>query len=161
MPAMAKRNWISNRNRNHGRHSGTNPDTSGGRSVIHRAIPAPNDRYRSIYTPIMTHHSEQSRPECRNDPQAVIPFPVNAPVRPDSIDHRPCHLVTRTDGKKEYWQELNVVMPNLSPREQREKYTLYDNKAAFGAEAAEGLRALAQQLETIGYRISTDRGDYH
>jgi hypothetical protein len=27
-------------------------------------------------------------------------------------------------------------MPNLSPREQREKYTLYDNKAAFGAEAA-------------------------
>lgn len=55
----------------------------------------------------------------------------------------------------------NVVMPNLSPREQREKYTLYDNKAAFGAEAAEGLRALAQQLETIGYRISTDRGDYH
>ena len=35
-------------------------------------------------------------------------------------------------------------MPNLSPREQREKYTLYDNKAAFGAEAAEGLRALAQ-----------------
>ena len=35
------------------------------------------------------------------------------------------------------------------------------DKAAFGAEAAEGLRALAQQLETIGYRISTDRGDYH
>ena len=55
----------------------------------------------------------------------------------------------------------NVVMPNLSPREQREKYALYDNKAAFGAEAAEGLRNLAQRLETIGYRISTDRGDYH
>ena len=47
----------------------------------------------------------------------------------------------------------NVVMPNLSPREQREKYALYDNKAAFGAEAAEGLRNLAQRLETIGYRI--------
>ena len=55
----------------------------------------------------------------------------------------------------------NVVMPNLSPREQREKYALYDNKAAFGAEAAEGLRNLAQRLETIGYRISTDRGDYN
>lgn len=54
----------------------------------------------------------------------------------------------------------NVVMPNLSPREQREKYALYDNKAAFGAEAAEGLRNLAQRLEAIGYRISTDRGDY-
>ena len=55
----------------------------------------------------------------------------------------------------------NVVMPNLSPREQREKYALYDNKAAFGAEAAEGLRNLAQRLETIGYRISTDKGDYN
>ena len=55
----------------------------------------------------------------------------------------------------------NVVMPNLSPREQREKYALYDNKAAFGAEAAEGLRNLAQRLETIGYRISTDRVDYN
>lgn len=55
----------------------------------------------------------------------------------------------------------NVVMPNLSPREQREKYALYDNKAAFGAEAAEGLRNLAQRLGTIGYRISTDRGDYN
>ena len=53
------------------------------------------------------------------------------------------------------------VVPNLSPREQREKYALYDNKAAFGAEAAEGLRNLAQRLETIGYRISTDRGDYN
>lgn len=54
----------------------------------------------------------------------------------------------------------NVVMPNLSPREQREKYALYDNKAAFGAEAAEGLRNLAQRLETIGYRISTEKGDF-
>ncbi|WP_455667507.1 [FeFe] hydrogenase H-cluster radical SAM maturase HydE [Phocaeicola sp.] len=54
----------------------------------------------------------------------------------------------------------NVVMPNLSPREQREKYALYDNKAAFGAEAAEGLRNLAQRLETIGYRVSTERGDF-
>lgn len=108
----------------------------------------------------MTHHSEQTGRKCRNDPQAVIPFPVNAPVRPDSIDHRPCHLVTGRTGKG-ILAGANVVMPNLSPREQREKYTLYDNKAAFGAEAAEGLRALAQQLETIGYRISTDRGDYH
>lgn len=52
----------------------------------------------------------------------------------------------------------NVVMPNLSPREQREKYALYDNKAAFSAEAAEGLRNLAQRLETIGYRISRSSG---
>ena len=33
----------------------------------------------------------------------------------------------------------NVVMPNLSPTEVREKYKLYDNKIHAGAEAAEGL----------------------
>lgn len=54
----------------------------------------------------------------------------------------------------------NVVMPNLSPREQRDNYTLYNNKASFGAEAAEGLCKLAQRLTSIGYRISTERGDY-
>ena len=32
----------------------------------------------------------------------------------------------------------NVVMPNLSPVIQRSKYSLYDNKASLGAEAAEG-----------------------
>lgn len=54
----------------------------------------------------------------------------------------------------------NVVMPNLSPPEQRGKYALYDNKAAFGAEAAEGLEQLEKQLKNIGYRISKERGDY-
>lgn len=54
----------------------------------------------------------------------------------------------------------NVVMPNLSPWEERKKYALYDHKAAFGTEAAEGLKKLEQRLEAIGYKISTDRGDY-
>lgn len=54
----------------------------------------------------------------------------------------------------------NVVMPNLSPPGEREKYALYDNKAAFGAEAAEGLRKLEERLRTIGYEISKERGDY-
>lgn len=54
----------------------------------------------------------------------------------------------------------NVVMPNLSPREQRENYTLYDNKASLGAEAAEGLQLLEEKLAAIGYRISKERGDY-
>lgn len=48
----------------------------------------------------------------------------------------------------------NVVMPNLSPQEQREKYSLYDNKAALGAEAAEGLQMLEEKLTAIGYGIS-------
>ena len=54
----------------------------------------------------------------------------------------------------------NVVMPNLSPSDVREKYTLYNHKAAFGSEAAEGLKLLEKQLNKIGYTISYLRGDY-
>ncbi|MDO4691956.1 MAG: [FeFe] hydrogenase H-cluster radical SAM maturase HydE [Porphyromonadaceae bacterium] len=53
----------------------------------------------------------------------------------------------------------NVVMPNLSPLEQRKKYELYNDKAALGAEAAEGLALLADQLASIGYELSYERGD--
>ena len=55
----------------------------------------------------------------------------------------------------------NVVMPNLSPSSVREKYSLYNHKAAFGSESAEGLKELEKQLERIGYTISKDRGDYN
>ena len=54
----------------------------------------------------------------------------------------------------------NVVMPNLSPSNTRKKYELYNNKASLGAEAAEGLTLLNEQLKTIGYEISMERGDY-
>ena len=55
----------------------------------------------------------------------------------------------------------NVVMPNLSPSSVREKYTLYNHKAAFGSEAAEGLKLLEEQLNKIGYKISYLRGDHN
>ena len=55
----------------------------------------------------------------------------------------------------------NVVMPNLSPSSVREKYSLYNQKAAFGSEAAEGLKLLKEQLNKIGYTISNERGDYN
>ena len=55
----------------------------------------------------------------------------------------------------------NVVMPNLSPSSVREKYSLYNQKAAFGSEAAEGLKLLEKQLNKIGYTISNERGDYN
>lgn len=54
----------------------------------------------------------------------------------------------------------NVVMPNLSPSEVRAQYAIYDNKRAFGSEAAEGLEILERQLDAIGYHISYERGDY-
>lgn len=53
----------------------------------------------------------------------------------------------------------NVVMPNLSPTDTRAFYTLYDKKAAFGAESAQGIQNLAEELSTIGYQIDWSRGD--
>lgn len=54
----------------------------------------------------------------------------------------------------------NVVMPNLSPMEDRSKYLLYDNKASSGDEAAESLRALREHLAAASYEVVIDRGDY-
>lgn len=54
----------------------------------------------------------------------------------------------------------NVVMPNLSPPEVRKKYLLYDNKICTGEESAECRNCLDLRLESIGYHIVTDRGDF-
>ena len=54
----------------------------------------------------------------------------------------------------------NVVMPNLSPENVREKYLLYDNKIHTGKEAAECLDALRASMGEIGYEVVVDRGDY-
>lgn len=53
----------------------------------------------------------------------------------------------------------NVVMPNLSPPQVREKYLLYDNKLCTGSEGAESLQSLEQRMQSIGYRIAVSRGD--
>ena len=53
----------------------------------------------------------------------------------------------------------NVVMPNLSPENVRDKYTLYNNKLSSGAEAAESLELLKKSINNIGYKIVTSRGD--
>ncbi len=54
----------------------------------------------------------------------------------------------------------NVVMPNLSPTDVRKLYTLYDNKAYSGAEAAESLNILKDMAHSVGYEVVCDRGDY-
>ena len=54
----------------------------------------------------------------------------------------------------------NVVMPNLSPADVRGKYTLYNNKAHTGGEAAQNRDLLAAQMRAIGYEVVTDRGDF-
>lgn len=45
----------------------------------------------------------------------------------------------------------NVVMPNLSPPNYRDLYSLYNNKARTGSEAAEGLSLLRAELLEYGY----------
>jgi biotin synthase len=54
----------------------------------------------------------------------------------------------------------NVVMPNLSPTDVRGKYLLYDNKICTGDEAAECRFCMQKRMESIGYQVVTDRGDY-
>lgn len=53
----------------------------------------------------------------------------------------------------------NVVMPNLSPVSTREKYELYDNKICTGEESAQCRDCLGSRMSSIGYEITTDRGD--
>ena len=54
----------------------------------------------------------------------------------------------------------NVVMPNLSPTQVRQKYMLYNDKIATGEESAEGLEDLKRRMESIGYQVVVARGDY-
>lgn len=51
----------------------------------------------------------------------------------------------------------NVVMPNLSPKQVRGDYLLYDNKISTDAEAAECRAELEQRMQSIGYQVITDR----
>ena len=53
----------------------------------------------------------------------------------------------------------NVVMPNLSPSNVRKLYTLYNNKAYTGVEAAEGLTLLREQVASADLEIKVGRGD--
>ena len=54
----------------------------------------------------------------------------------------------------------NVVMPNLSPSDVRNKYSLYNNKICTGCEAAENINDLNKRFEQMGYKIIVSRGDY-
>ncbi len=53
----------------------------------------------------------------------------------------------------------NVVMPNLSPVSVRKKYNLYDNKICTGEESAECRVCLEKRIKSVGYEVSSERGD--
>ncbi|MBQ4351164.1 MAG: [Clostridia bacterium] len=53
----------------------------------------------------------------------------------------------------------NVIMPNLSPKDVRKKYKLYENKICTGEEAAECRNCLDHRVEAAGYHVVVSRGD--
>lgn len=53
----------------------------------------------------------------------------------------------------------NVVMPNLSPTDVRDKYALYDGKICTGDEAAECRGCIERRMNSIGFQIEENRGD--
>ncbi len=53
----------------------------------------------------------------------------------------------------------NVIMPNLSPLDVRQKYMLYNDKISTGEESAQSIKISKEKMTSIGYEIVTDRGD--
>lgn len=63
----------------------------------------------------------------------------------------------RTEGLK---AGANVIMPNLSPVDVRDKYSLYNGKLSTGIEGGESIFALQEEVKKAGFEISFERGDY-
>ena len=51
-------------------------------------------------------------------------------------------------------------MPNLSPVKNRKQYDLYDNKICTGEDAAECRGCLGRRVESVGFELVSDRGDF-
>ena len=113
--------------------------------------------------PFIPHHETIFRGESAGSPELTLRLlSIVRLMLPDVLLPATTALGTVLgDGRQQgMLHGCNVVMPNLSPPNVREKYTLYDNKLITGAEAAESLRLLAESMAEIGYRVVTARGDW-
>lgn len=54
----------------------------------------------------------------------------------------------------------NVVMPNLSPTENRKQYNIYDGKICLGDDISHCRSCLEHRIESVGYHMVVDRGDF-
>jgi len=54
----------------------------------------------------------------------------------------------------------NVVMPNLSPTDVRDKYLLYDGKICTGDEAAHCRGCIERRISSAGFSVDMGRGDH-
>lgn len=54
----------------------------------------------------------------------------------------------------------NIVMPNLSPINVRDKYLLYDGKICTGDEAAHCRKCIEKRIQSAGFDVDMSRGDH-
>lgn len=54
----------------------------------------------------------------------------------------------------------NVMMPNISPTENRKNYSLYSGKIGVGEDAEKSVDNVVNSLKEIGYEPTVARGDY-
>ena len=67
----------------------------------------------------------------------------------------------RPDGREHgILAGANVIMPNLSPVQVRDKYMLYDNKICTGEASSECRGCIEARVNSIGYKVAITRGDY-
>lgn len=69
-----------------------------------------------------------------------------------SLDNRGRELGLKAGG--------NVVMPNLSPTNVRDKYLLYDGKICTGDEAAHCRGCIERRINYAGFEVDMGRGDH-
>lgn len=113
--------------------------------------------------PFIPHHSTPFSEAAKGDLAMTLRLiSILRLMHPSALIPSTTALATLDERGRESGIEhgANVVMPNISPSEERANYSLYDNKAAFGSESAEGLRILEERLSKIGYSLSFSRGDY-
>ncbi|MGL4687853.1 MAG: [FeFe] hydrogenase H-cluster radical SAM maturase HydE, partial [Fusobacteriaceae bacterium] len=64
-----------------------------------------------------------------------------------------------TGREKGFRVGANVIMPNLSPFENRKKYSLYDGKKFVQDEAAEELKDIIKKINNTGFQAVMTKGD--
>ena len=113
--------------------------------------------------PFLPHHATPLGKEPAGDLRLTLAaIAIARLLLPDALIPSTTALATlHPEGRKMgILSGANVVMPNLSPTDVRAKYAIYENKASWGKEAAEGLAALNNELNEIGYHTDLRRGDH-
>lgn len=112
--------------------------------------------------PFMTHKDTPFKDEkCGSVPLTLFLLTLIRLIKPNILLPATTALGTADkDGReKGVLSGANVIMPNLSPFDKREKYMLYEGKIFSGQESAQCVKELREKMERIGYSVVCDRGD--